>query len=332
MGFFRSALYPSLFRPAQGEPVKISAGKTTVKMTSMREFQQTILENQNRIMPNIIQGQNSLKAETIIYNGQQEIGYAYRNVVFEDKENNAVLTAGEGTYYTQERKVVVERNPKLLMRNDNTVATSRTMTFYQDLDYAVLSGNVEIKGADYTMRGDRARLYQNTGKFLMTGKAQTEDDDKILVADSIDIRTKDNRLENYTASGNVSVTSKTEGFIIQSGRLDYYEELGYSRITRNPKIIFKERNIVAYSRVMEKYDAENKANLLGDVVIVQGDRRAYAKWGEYLINEEKVILTGNPVLIEGNSRFNAFQIVVDVKSETMHMIGGGRGLFYYEGN
>jgi lipopolysaccharide export system protein LptA len=81
---------------------------------------------------------------------------------------------------------------------------------------------------------------------------------------------------------------------------------------------------------MEKFDKEGKADLLANVMIVQGSKKAYSHWGEYFIHDKKMVLTGNPYLIdEKNSKFLSDKIIYDDDSKTMKMIGKGAGNYLY---
>ena len=323
---FSSLVFSSIFTISEKSPINVTAGKSVYYW----EIERIILEISNKNKPKIVQGNNVLIADTIIYDDKNEIGYAYGHLVFQNKKEQTVLTAGEGTYYTKEKKMIVQKNPIIYLKKDGTVAKSDTMTFFTDKDYMILEGNVEIKGKEFTITGDKARYNQGGGMFTVTGNAKTVDKSQVLTANMIEVLSKDDKLSSYTATGNVVIENTNDNYLIKSGKLDYYEALGYSRISDNPVIEFKKNNIKAYSTVMEKYDDEEKANLLGNVVIITGDKKAFSKWGVYDFKSESMILTGNPILLQGKTKMNALKIIVDVAKETMSMQGGGSGIFEYK--
>lgn len=317
--------YSKLFQISEKEPAHLTSGKSIYKW----EIKRLILEYMMNKKPTIQQGTSYLKANTIIYDEQNQIGYAYGNLVFYDSQERVKLTSGEGIYYTKMKKIIVKKNPKIRLEKNKTVATSEEMLFFTDEDYIVLNGNVHIQSENISISGDKARYFESLGIFKVIGNAQTVDNETILTADKIDIVSKNNKVESYTATGNVVIENTNDNYIIKAGKTDYYGTLGYSKISEDPVIEFKDKNIQVYSTVMEKYDDEKKANLLGNVIIVTGDRQAFSRWGEYLFDEKIMILTGNPILIQGNSKFNAHKILVNVSEETMSMIGGGSGFVQY---
>ncbi len=324
--FLFDFIFSQAFKVSTNEPVEVTAGKSTYKW----EIEKLLLENTNNMMPLIIQGKSSLKANTIIYDNKTEIGYAFGNVFYQNTEEKFILMAGEGTYNTKTKELIVKQNPKIISQKDNTLAKSDLMKIYPDKDLVIMIGHVKITNTNFIIEGNQATIYQKTGQIKVIGNARAKQEKTIMNSDKIDIQSKNGILENYTAIGNVKVEDIKEGYTINSGRLDYYKELGYSKISQKPVITFKDKNIKAYSIIMEKYDQEEKANLLGNVIIIQDNKKAYAKWGEYLVKEKKMVLSGNPYLIEKKSKFHANKIIFDVDAETMNMIGKGAGFYQYQ--
>lgn len=322
--FIAPFAYAGLFQPSQNVPVQVNAGRLSYEW----QIQRLLLEYTNSIRPDIVQGRDELTAKTIIYDQANEIGYAFDNVVFRNRAEGTTLRAGQGVYYTKEKKVVVTDNPVITMRSGGTTATSDSMTIFTEQDYVIMNGNVVIKSSNYTLTGNQATYFQSTGAFKIAGRATTTMNDTILTADRIDIVTENNKLKSYSAIGNVRADNTNEGYTIYSGRLDYFKELGYSRITENPCIVFRGHDIRAYSLVMEQFENEHKANLIGNVIIEQGTQRAYARWGEYFTDKKLMYLTGNPILARGTgSKMNANRIVVDMEAGEMTASGGGNGFW-----
>ena len=316
-------LHASLLQSFNRNRADITAGLSVFKY----EISRIILENSNKNRPTIKQGHSILKANTIIYDDKKKKGYAFGSLYFKDSKKGTILTAGEGTYDTKSETIIVKKSPRIYFPKNKVTARSRVMTIYNKKNIIIMTGNVRIKGKKYLLRGRRAVMNQNTGEFVISGKASTKQKKTILKADKIRIDSKNNELNNYIATGHVQVTDPKQGYTIHGGRLEYFDATGYSRITQHPMIVFNNKNIKAYSTVMERYDKENKSNLLGNVIIDQGSKQAFSKWGEYDSDKKVMVLTGNPVLKDGDSMFFANKILVDTDNETMKMIGGGGGFF-----
>ncbi len=308
------------------EPVDVSAGRMTYKW----QIEKVFLENSNNIIPVLTQGKSTLKADMIMYDNKEEIGYAFGNVYYRNNKDHIILTSGEGTYRTRLKEIVVRDNPKIVMLKDNTVAKSDLMKIYPEKNTIIMLGDVNITNTNFTIEGDQATVYQKTGNIIVIGNACTKQEKTIINADKISFFTIKGSLESFNALGNVKVEDLKEGYTINSGRIDYYKEIGYTRITDHPYITFTNKNIKAYSIVMEKFDKEEKANLIGDVVIIQNNKKAYSYWGEYFMHIKKILLTGNPYLVDAKkSKFKSDKIIFNVDSETMNMIGKGAGFYQY---
>lgn len=305
------------------EPVEVNAGRAVYKF----ELKRLLLEHTNQLRPVIQQGPNTLKADTIIYDDATDTGYAFGNVYFENRKERLVLTAGEATYFTEKQEIILKNNPVIRLQKDGTLAKGDVIKIYPKKDYLFLIGNVWITNGKMVLQGDQATLFQKKGIFRLTGHASARQETTLLTAERIDVDSRNGKMDSYSATGNVSIFDEKEGTEIQAGRLDYYKASGYTRMTENPVIIFTNKNIRAYALAMEQFDSEKKANLLGNVVIVQGTKKAYARWGEYRMDEKVVILSGSPVMVDGNSRLEANKIRVDVDAGTMSMIGRGSGTY-----
>ncbi|MGA2141698.1 MAG: LptA/OstA family protein [Brevinematales bacterium] len=307
------------------EPVDVTAGKMTYKW----EVEKVFLERSNNINPVLTQGKSTLKANMIMYDNKSETGYAFGNVYYRNDEDQIILTSGEGTYKTRLKEIVVKDNPKILMLKDNTVARSDLMKIYPEKDIVLMLGNVNITNTNFIIGGDEATLYQKTGKMIVIGNASACQQNTVITADKFDVQTRKGALDTYTAIGKVKIDDLKQGYTINSGRLDYYKEIGYSRITDHPVITFTNKNTKAYSIYMEKFDKEETANLMGNVVIVNDTKKAYSKWGYYYMHIKKMLLTGSPYVIDNQSKFQSDRIIYDINSETLNMIGKGAGYYQY---
>lgn len=327
--FFINLSFAGSFRTSPTKPVEITAGRSVYKW----EIKKLILENSNKIQPSINYENSFLRAEMMIYDDNIKKGFAYGNVYYEDRKENIIMKAEEGVYDENTKEITLSKNPKIILKKDGTIATGNKIKIYPEKDTILLIGNVKISNTNIIVKSDIAEINQSKNTFVVKNNVEVIEKNSKLYADRLYLDTKKKNQESYTATGNVKIVDEKEGYAIYGNRLDYFKEEGYTRITggysneTRPFIDFKEKNAKASSIVMEKFDKEEKANLLGDVIITQGKRTAKAMWGEYFIKRKKVILTGNPILEENNSRFQSYKINVDIENETMNMMGKGSGVY-----
>ena len=233
--------FPQMVRISGKTPTDMTAGK----MTYQWEIKRMLLESSNTNIPRIVQGDMKLSANTIIFDDKNQIGYAYGNVYIENKKQGFVLTAGECNYFTAEKKMIARSNPVITSAKEGVKMTAEQMTFFIDQDLMILNGNAHIDGANYSMKGDAARFYQQSGKISLSGNTETKTKDSFFKADQVDIFTRNQQLDSYVARGNVVVINDKEKYTITSGKLEYYEARGFSRITENAVIDFEDKKIMA---------------------------------------------------------------------------------------
>ena len=273
----------------------------------------------------------------MIYDDNSKKGFAFGNVYYEDKKENVVITSDEAIYDETQKEVTLIKNPKIFLKKEGTFARGDKVKIYPEKDKLFLIGNVKISNTNVQITGDTAELNNDSKTFLIKKDVSVKQKGSRLYTDMLLLNSKIKDKESYTASGNVKVVDEKEGYSIYGNRLDYFKEFGYTRITgaysniyTNPTIDFDKKDIKASSTVMEKFDKEEKANLLGNVIVKQGNKKAKGMWGEYFIKRKKAVLTGNPVLEEGGSKFYSYKINVDIERETMSMVGRGKGIYLFE--
>ncbi|MCX7881936.1 MAG: hypothetical protein N2314_01805 [Brevinematales bacterium] len=305
------------------DPIQITAERSVFQW----EIQRLLLEGKTRQIPTIQQGTSVLKADTIVYEDQKKIGYAFGNVSFQDLQRGALLVAGEGTYDTIKKEVTATKSPRLSLKKDNVEILGNVIRFFPEKNTMFVYRNVKVKGKNYLLQGDQAQLYQSTGRLFVQGNASLEQEDTTIFSRTMQIVYGSGKLSSYTALDDVAITEKKKGYVITGGRLDYYEELAYTRITKDPQIHFTNESGAAKVTclVIDMYQNEDRANLLGNVQITKGSQKVTSRWGQYYIKQKKIVLTGSPVLEDGASRFEAMMMVFDVEKQELVLEGRGRG-------
>ncbi|URA09800.1 LptA/OstA family protein [Thermospira aquatica] len=305
------------------EPITLTAERSVFQW----EIQKLLLEGKAKRIPTIQQGASILKADTIVYEEQKKTGYAFGNVSFVDNKRGAKLLAGEGTYDTRTKEVVATKNPRLYLTGDGVEASGGVIRFFPEKNNLFFYNNVKIKGKNYLLTGEQAQLYQSSSRLSVQGNARLEQEDTTISSRLMQIAYANGKISSYTATEEVKVSDKKQGYVITGGRLDYYELLGYTRVTKDPRIHFTNENGEAEVSclVLDMYQKEDRANLLGNVQITKGNQRVTARWGQYYIKQKRIVLTGNPVLEDGNSRFEATVMVFDVNKQELILEGRGKG-------
>lgn len=238
-------------------------------------------------------------ANQIDYNKKDKTTFASGNVKIDDRKNQSTLYAHQ-IYQKKGEPSVATGDVRIEDHKGHSVLT-----------------------ADSVKRDDQKKFTVSTGDVsILKLKDKTR-----LLADQLTIDNKNNK---SIAQGSVRLENQKDKTVVTCEKLEDFGKKNYSRLTGNPKIEFTDKNIQAYATVMENDKKKKISHLLGNVIIIDGKKRSYSRWGIYDQTTKKMELTGNPILVDGNSRFSGNKILVDVNSETMSMVGSGAGFFKYK--
>ena len=308
--------------------VAVTAGKSLFKTIEGL----IILETANNRRPTISQGPIALIADTMIYDEKTEIGYATGNLRFADLNNRTFFSAQEGTYFTKEKKIVLRKSAEILLEqgdNISTKITGRVITIYPDDSYIHVQGNIAIDDGTTFITGEEVRIWSKEEKMIVSGNVQSLSDDQKLVSDRLNVEFKDGELYNYVARGSVIANSEEEGFTLQSDVLFYNHETEFYKALIEPSIFFQEQNSISHANIIEYDRTTEIGNLIGNVVTIQGkhEQTAYSRWAVFHGSNNIINMYGNPRLVQQGSEIFGTEIIVNIDSNNMEILGGGRGFF-----
>ena len=308
--------------------VAVTAGKSFFKTVEGL----VILETANNRRPTISQGPVALIADTMIYDENTEIGYANGDLRFADLNNRTFFSAQEGTYFTKEKKIVLRKSAEILLEqgdNISTKITGRVITIYPDDSYIHVQGNIAIDDGTTFITGEEVRIWSKEEKMIVSGNVQSLSDDQKLVSDRLNVEFKDGELYNYVARGSVIANSEEEGFTLQSDVLFYNHETEFYKALIEPSIFFQEQNSISHANIIEYDRTTEIGNLIGNVVTIQGkhEQIAYSRWAVFHGSNNIINMYGNPRLVQQGSEIFGTEIIVNIDSNNMEILGGGRGFF-----
>ena len=308
--------------------VAVTAGKSFFK--TIEEL--IILETANNRRPTISQGPVALIADTMIYDEATEIGYATGNLRFADLNNRTFFSAQEGTYFTKEKKIVLRKSAEILLEQGDNISTKiigRIITIYPDDSYIHVQGNIAIDDGTTYITGEEVRIWSKEDKMIVSGNVQSISDNQKLVADRLNVQFKDGELYNYVARGNVIANSEEDGFTLQSGVLFYDHTINFYKALIEPSIFFQEQNSISHANIIEYDKVTEIGNLIGNVISIQGngEQIAYSRWAVFHGSNNIINMYGNPRLVQKGSEIFGTEIIVNIDSNNMEILGGGRGFF-----
>ncbi len=308
--------------------VAVTAGKSFFK--TIEEL--IILETANNRRPTISQGPVALIADTMIYDEKTEIGYATGNLRFADLNNRTFFSAQEGTYFTKEKKVVLRKSPEILLEQGDNISTKiigRIITIYPDDSYIHVQGNIAIDDGKTYITGEEVRIWSKEDKMIVSGNVQSISEDQKLVADRLNVQFQDGELYNYVARGNVIANSEEDGFTLQSGILFYDNTTDFYKALIEPSIFFQEQETISHANIIEYDKTYWDRQFNRYVVTIQGkhEQIAYSRWAVFHGSNNIINMYGNPRLVQQGSEIFGTEIIVNIDSNNMEILGGGRGFF-----
>lgn len=189
----------------------------------------------------------------------------------------------------------------------------------------ILRGQVVIHDKEKTLRADQV-TYDATRK-IYTASAQVT-----LVTDSTEIRASRMQYSlpqrKAIAEKAVRILNPGERNELQAEFAEYERDTEYARLTKNPVFIQYDSSGQEETRiigeVMESYERGKKVSVDRNVQIYHGDIYATCGHADYLRQEEKIILSQDPVARQKNNELRGTRMTLllqDRKIHEVHVLG-----------
>lgn len=326
--FYCLILLPLSISYPQKTPLHVTAGRSIFRTNENKVYMETL----NNQRPTLTQNGVALIADRMIYDENDEIGYAYGNLRFVDLKNKTFLSADEGTYNSKEQKIILRKSAEILLEKEDGSSlriVGKIITIYPDDSYIIVQGNIELDDGDTRISGKELHIWMKSEKMVILGQVQSLSEKQKLITDKLSMQFKDGELQYYTADGNVIAVSIEDKMTIMAGFLSYDLKKQLMKAIKNPSIYFHSQSTISYANVIEFDQNTNMGSLLGDVVSIQneGEQMAYSRWALYNGEKKTISMFGNPRLEQADSEVFGTEILVDVDKNTMNILSGGRGFF-----
>lgn len=185
---------------------------------------------------------------------------------------------------------------------------------YPEEKWVVFEGNVAIKDGQRTLTADRVFYYQQPEMEVAEGRVRIIDGDKILTADRV---TYYEATKKIFAEGEAKLVDLGERTTLTADSIEYDRIKEHGVATPNPMLVREDTSSAEKLTItgdrMETFSREEKALVLGDVVITKGDLKAQCGEAEYLEKEEKIILRKKPVIFKQRDELRGRQIEIFLK-------------------
>ncbi len=167
---------------------------------------------------------------------------------------------------------------------------------YQNQQKAVLDGNVTIYDNKRTLNADQAIYHKQQRKIILDHRVMLTDFERQIVADHM-VYWRD--LERVEANGHIVLDDFKEKVTLQGNHGVYDDKTEVANFDLNPQLMWVgEKGDSTYMRAdqMQYFSGQQRAIANGNVSIRYDQTRAYCEHAELLRREDRIVLTGRPVV------------------------------------
>ncbi len=187
----------------------------------------------------------------------------------------------------------------------------------------VLGGSVW--GQTFSFRGDRMEtvLAEGRERTILNGNAEVASEDNLIWADRMELYGEGFR---YVAcEGNVRIENEQKGIQLTCDELFYNRHEKLVRVRGNVVMLDKKNEVVVKGGFLENWEQSDETVVQIGVRILKEDLVCRAEFARYLRNEEKLELSGMPVVNWKGDEYRALKIYLDLDTETIRLEGDIRG-------
>lgn len=199
--------------------------------------------------------------------------------------------------------VFAENKEKINIKSDRV-----EYNYKDEEEVAVFIGSVEFKKGELVVLADKMQMYSQ-GK-----KAVAEDNVKIII------------------------DTEDENRVLTSGYFEYHRDDEYAILKKNPKMViinkkqesgkkikdFKDLTIIG--DIMEMFSKDGYSRALGNVIIEEGDRKAYCDEAIYYEKDDKVIMTGSARIEQNENKFQGEKMTLFLNEDRLIIEGKVEGM------
>lgn len=157
----------------------------------------------------------------------------------------------------------------------------------------------------------------------LSGKAMVNTSSVSINADTIEMYGKDFRF--IRATGTVSGINTESQLNFTCGKFMYDRETKLITLEQNVHLVDQENNVTADAELIEFNEKTNISIMQINVKLVQKDNVCKSSYAVYNKNLQTLDMSGNPEVTQGNDKFKAQQISLNLETQEITLDGRVRG-------
>ena len=177
----------------------------------------------------------------------------------------------------------------------------------------------------FSFQGDSMETVLAKGKerTILTGNAEVQTEDNLIRADRVELYGEEFRY--VTCEGNVRIVNEQKGIDVTCEQLFYNRQEKVVRVRGKVVMLDKKNEVVVKGGFLENWEESDETVVQSGVRILKEDLVCRAEYARYLRNEEKLELSGMPVVNWKGDEYRALKIFIDLNTDTIRLEGDIRG-------
>ena len=177
----------------------------------------------------------------------------------------------------------------------------------------------------FSFQGDRMETVLAKGKerTILSGNAEVQTEDNLIRADRVELYGEDFRY--VSCEGNVRVSNEQKGIEVTCQWLFYNREEKVVRVRGNVIMLDEQNEVVVKGGYLENWEDSDETVVQIGVRILKEDLVCRAEYARYQRGEDKLELSGMPVVNWKGDEYRALKIYIDLNTDTIRLEGDIRG-------
>jgi lipopolysaccharide export system protein LptA len=177
----------------------------------------------------------------------------------------------------------------------------------------------------FSFQGDSMETVLAKGKerTILTGNAEVQTEDNLIRADRVELYGEEFRY--VTCEGNVRIVNEQKGIDVTCEQLFYNRQEKVVRVRGKVVMLDKKNEVVVKGGFLENWEESDETVVQIGVRILKEDLVCRAEYARYLRNDEKLELSGMPVVNWKGDEYRARKIFIDLNTDTIRLEGDIRG-------
>jgi lipopolysaccharide export system protein LptA len=177
----------------------------------------------------------------------------------------------------------------------------------------------------FTFQGDRMETVLAKGKerTVLTGNAEVQTEDNLIRADRVELYGDDFRYVD--CEGNVRIVNEEKGIEVTCHKLFYNRQEKVVRVRGNVVMLDEKNEVVVKGGFLENWEDSDETVVQIGVRILKEDLVCRSEYARYQRQEDKLELSGMPVVNWKGDEYRALKIYIDLNTDTIRLEGDIRG-------